>query len=123
MDLSRKRPCIALAATVMLVAATSTPLSADPSQRNMDAVQAAVREMRDQLQAPQQFKQLPTKYMCKGWYGYGRNINDRSVYGLPRQARLRRATMRHATLTGRYGRADPVTMSAMYPYDVPIRCW
>ena len=97
MDLSRKRPCIALAATVMLVAATSTPLSADPSQRNMDAVQAAVREMRDQLQARLQCLRL--------------------------QARLRRAAMRDATLTGRYGRADPVTMSAMYPYDVPIRCW
>jgi hypothetical protein len=90
----------------------------------MDAVQAAIREMRDQLQARQQFKQQPTQYMCKGWYGYGRNINDRSVYGLRRQARLRRAAMRHATLTGRYGRADPVIVSEMRPYDPPIiRCW
>jgi hypothetical protein len=55
-----------LAVTLMLVTASSTPLSADPSQRNMDAVQAAVREMRDQLQAR----------MCKSWYWYRRNIND-----------------------------------------------
>lgn len=93
MELSRRRPCIALAAALMLVAATSTPLRADPSQRSMDAVQAAVREMRDQLQA---------RLQC---------------------LRLRRAAMRHATLTGRYGRADPATVSPMRPYNAPIRCW
>ena len=97
MELSRRRPCIALAAALMLVAATSTPLRADPSQRSMDAVQAAVREMRDQLQARLQCLRL--------------------------QARLRRAAMRHATLTGRYGRADPATVSPMRPYNAPIRCW
>jgi hypothetical protein len=64
MELRRKCPCITLAAVLLGVAATSTPVSADPSLQSMGAVQAAVREIRDQLQAQHQFEQQPrTQYM------------------------------------------------------------
>jgi hypothetical protein len=61
MELSRKFPCIK-AALLLVGVVTSTPVSADPSQQRTGAVQAAVREMRDQVQAQQQ-RQLHTQYM------------------------------------------------------------
>jgi hypothetical protein len=64
MELPRKPLCITLAAVLLGVAATNTPVSADPSQQSMSAVQAAIREIRDQLQARQRFEQQPrTQYM------------------------------------------------------------
>jgi hypothetical protein len=62
MELSRKSPRIKLAAVLLVGAATSTPVSADPSQQRMGAVQAAVREMRDEVQARQQ-QQPRAQYM------------------------------------------------------------
>jgi hypothetical protein len=64
MELPRKLPCIAVVAILLGVAATSRPVIADPSQQSMGAAQAAVREIRDQLQAQQQFELQPrTQYM------------------------------------------------------------